>query len=141
MIYFFVKKRNSNGCTTSTSLCYYFTAIHELKFVPKYQSLPFYRRYFDDILDRWRRHADPKVDLLNCNNFQVDMNDYGILTWDPFHKIITVNFMDLTIFYDPVTKRTATKVYKKPENLYLIIPPRSTHAPGVLKGSIVGTLY
>ena len=49
--------------------------------------------------------------------------------------------MDLTIFYDPVTKRTAIKVYEKPENLYLIIPPSSAHATGILKGSIVGTLY
>ena len=98
-------------------------AIHELKIVPKYQSLAFYKRYINDALGRWRRHADPEVDLLNWNNFQADMNDYGILTWDPFHQELTVNFMDLTIFYDPVTKRTAIKVYEKPENLYLIIPP------------------
>ena len=69
------------------------------------------------------------------------MNDYGILTWDPFTQETTVNFMDLTIFYDTSSERTETKVYEKPENLYLIIPPRSAHAPGVLKGSIIGTLY
>ena len=69
------------------------------------------------------------------------MNDYGILKWDPFHQEITVNFMDLTIFYDHVTKRTEIKVYEKPENLYLIFLPRSSYAPCVLIGSIVGTLY
>ena len=50
-------------------------AIHELKIVPKYQSLAFYKRYIDDALGRWRRHADLAVDLLNWNNFQADMNN------------------------------------------------------------------
>ena len=141
MIYFFVKKWDSNGSPPAPPYATIYFAIRELKIVPKYQSLQFYRRYIDDALGKWRRHADPEVDLLNWNNFQADMNDYGILKWDPFHQEITVNFMDLTIFYDYVTKRTEIKVYEKPENLYLIIPPRSAHAPGVLKGSIVGTLY
>ena len=69
------------------------------------------------------------------------MNDYGILKWDPFIQESTANFLDLTIFYDPSTKRNANKVYEKPENLYLIIPPRSTHSPGILDGTIIGTLY
>ena len=140
-LFFRQKNGTAMGAPPAPPYATIYFAIRELKIVPKYQSLQFYRRYIDDALGKWRRHADPEVDLLNWNNFQADMNDYGILKWDPFHQEITVNFMDLTIFYDYVTKRTEIKVYEKPENLYLIIPPRSAHAPGVLKGSIVGTLY
>ena len=49
----------------------------------------------------------------------------------------SVKFMDLTIFYDPSAKRTVTKVYEKPENLYLIIPPQLAHSPGILNGTII----
>ena len=38
-------------------------AIHELKIVSKYQALKFYRRYIDNALGQWRRHADPEIDL------------------------------------------------------------------------------
>ena len=82
-----------------------------------------YKHYIDDALRRWRRHADPAVDLLNWNSFQADMNDCGILTWDPFFQEITVNSVDLTIFYDPVTKCTATKVYEKPKISTWSFPP------------------
>ena len=69
------------------------------------------------------------------------MNDYGVLIWDPFTIETSLNFIELTIFYNPATKHTKTKVYEKLENLHLLILPCSTHAPGALKGSIVGALY
>ena len=140
-LFFRQKNGTAMGAPPAPPYATIYFAIHELKIVPKYESLVFYKRYIDDALGLWRRHANPVVDLSNWTKFQADMNDYGILTWDPFTQETTVNFMDLTIFYDTSSERTETKVYEKPENLYLIIPPRSAHAPGVLKGSIIGTLY
>ena len=53
------------GAPPAPSYATIYFAIHKLKIVPKYQSLPVYKRYIDDALGRWRRHADPEVDLLN----------------------------------------------------------------------------
>ena len=65
----------------------------------------------------------------------------GTLTWDPFTQELCVNFMDLTISYDPSTSALVFTVYEKKENFYLYLPPRSCHAPGIIYGTILGTLF
>ena len=116
-------------------------AIHEIILCPQFPSLVFYRRYIEDTIGIWRRNPDPVIDLANWTKFQEAMNSYGILTWDPFTQELCLNFMDLTISYDPSTSALVFTVYQKKENFYLYLPTRSCHAPGIIYGTILGTLF
>jgi len=116
-------------------------AIHEIILCPQFPSLVFYRRYIEDTIGIWRRNPDPVIDLANWTKFQEAMNSYGILTWDPFTQELCLNFMDLTISYDPSTSALVFTVYQKKENFYLYLPTRSCHAPGIIYGTILGILF
>ena len=63
---------------------------------------------------------------------------YGSLTWnsEPFSS--SVNFLDLTITLN--NGHITTSTFQKPMNLYIYIPPHSTHQPGMLKSLIFGQL-
>jgi hypothetical protein len=111
--------------------------IHELKIVPRFaSSLKSYSRYIDDVLGAWTHDADPAVDRQNYLDFETSMNSFGKLRWTftPLQKEIA--FMDLTL---RVTRNgIQTRLYEKPLNLYLYIPPHSAHAPGILRGLVFG---
>jgi peptide-methionine (R)-S-oxide reductase len=64
------------------------------------------------------------------------MNSFGKLTWDftPIKK--EVAFMDLTLRVTP--QGIQSRLFEKPLNLYLYIPPHLAHAPGFLKGLVFG---
>lgn len=111
--------------------------IHELDIVPKYQqSLLDYCRYIDDVLGAWIHHPNPVTDSQNFEAFQASMNCFGKLRWEftPLRK--ELDFMDLTVRVTP--RGIHTRLYEKPLNLYLYIPPHSAHAPGNLRGLVIG---
>jgi hypothetical protein len=99
----------------------------------------FYRRFIDDafLLMLTRDRAD-RYGLL-----QKTMNSFGEdghrLEWTSDSPSKTVNFLDLTITIGD-DRRIWTKTYQKPMNLFLYIPPISSHAPSVLQGLIIGQL-
>jgi hypothetical protein len=66
------------------------------------------------------------------------MNTYGKLTWvfTPFSK--RVDFMDLTLSI--TDKGIHMRIFEKKLNLYLYIPPHSTHSPSVLRRLILGMI-
>jgi hypothetical protein len=64
------------------------------------------------------------------------MNGWYGLTWDCTEPSTSVNFMDLTISI--VNSRLETTLYEKPQNLYLYIPPHSSHPKGVYTGLVFG---
>ena len=140
-LFFQQKTGTAMGAPPAPPYATIYFAIHEIFICPQFPSLVFYRRYIDDAIGIWRRHPDPAVDLANWTKFQEAMNSYGILTWDPFTQELSVNFMDLTISYDPSTSALVFTVYEKKENFYLYLPPRSCHAPGIIYGTILGTLF
>jgi hypothetical protein len=116
------------------AILYY--GIHELAFYPPYQAIvPLYKRYIDDVLGVWIMDDDLATDNRNWTKFQEAM-PFGKLTWEFSQRTTSVNFLDLTLTLDH--HHIVTRLYEKPLNLYLYIPPHSAHPPGILNGMIFG---
>ncbi|KAL7523454.1 hypothetical protein ACHAWF_000528 [Thalassiosira exigua] len=60
-------------------------------------------------------------------NFQEDINSFGILEWNIDEPSKQVDFLDLTLCID--CDRILTKTYQKPINLYRYITPTSAPPP------------
>jgi hypothetical protein len=110
-------------------------AIHELTFLALYP-IRFYKRYIDDLIGVWR--ISSVDDLTKWNNFKQHLT-FGKLTWEVQEPTDKVNFLDLWISFP--NGRLQTSIYEKPMNLYLYLPPKSAHSPGVLQGTVIGTIY
>jgi hypothetical protein len=111
--------------------------IHEIDILALFNNmLPSYSRYIDDVLAAWIHHPNPSIDRQNFLAFQASMNSFGTLVWEftPLEK--QVDFMDLTVSVTPLGIHT--RLFEKPLNLYLYIPPHSAHAPGILRGLVFG---
>eukprot|EP00956_Cyclotella_meneghiniana_P020164 scaffold35241_cov64-Cyclotella_meneghiniana.AAC.2 len=112
-------------------------AIHEEKILQKWSELlPFYLRFIDDGIGVWRVDADPAVFQQQWAEFKSDMQQWYGLTWTFTEPSNTVDFMDLTISI--VDGKIETTIFEKSQNLYLYIPPHSSHPRGVLTGLIFG---
>jgi hypothetical protein len=68
------------------------------------------------------------------------MNDYGKLRWEFSERQSTVNYLDITITIDN-KGNINTRLYEKPDNLYLYLPANSAHPFSTLKGLIHGMVY
>jgi hypothetical protein len=116
------------------AILYY--GIHELSFVPRFQQIvPLYKRYIDDVIGLWIMDDDQSTDAQNWKLFQEAM-PFGKLTWEFSPRTTSVDFLDLTLTLDH--QRIVTRLFEKPLNLYLYIPPHSAHPPGILSGMITG---
>jgi hypothetical protein len=116
------------------AILYY--GIHELEFLPQFQAtVPFYKRYIDDVLGVFLMSGNPITDDRKWKEFQLAM-PFGKLTWEFSERTLSVNFLDLTLTLKDQT--LVTCLYEKPLNLYLYIPPHSAHPPGILRGMIAG---
>ena len=114
-----------------------FYAIWEETLLREYgRNLFLLRRYIDDMLGIWIPTPD---DAAQWTGFCNRLNDYHDLTWEVSDRSTTVDFLDLTLTMQ--ASRITTSLYSKPLNLYLYIPPRSAHPPGVLQGLISGTIH
>jgi hypothetical protein len=111
--------------------------ITEDGFVPRWMiTIPFYVRFIDDVLGVWLVHPITSTNDTNWENFQKDMNSLNGLEWECTTPSTSVNFMDLTITIKG--GRLETSLFEKSQNLYLYIPPHSSHPKGVLTGLIFG---
>ena len=127
--------------------CMYATlyyAVHEISFLRTFRtSIPFYKRFIDDVVGIWFHDPDPIKDLDNWNAFQATL-PYGSLTWNVTDRARQLDFMDLTIHLPPPTASRivpiTTSLYEKPQNLYLYLPPHSAHPRGVFKGTVIGSI-
>jgi hypothetical protein len=101
----------------------------------KYRIL-FYKRFIDDAIVIILKLAD-------FQPFMQDMNDYGPegrrLEWEATTPSRQVDFLDLTIAIQPDGSIT-TKIYQKPMNLYLYLPPTSAHPPCTFRSIIYGAI-
>jgi hypothetical protein len=131
-----------NGTAMGVSpSCMYATlyyAAHEETFVTKYPELRLYKRYIDDVIGIWVPQSFN--DDQRWHQFQLDMNQFGSLRWEFTKRQLTVNFLDLTITID-TNGIIQTRLYEKPENLYLYLPANSAHPFSTLKGLIHGMVY
>jgi hypothetical protein len=110
---------------------------HEDKMLPRWTTmLMFYVRFIDDVLGIWLLCDDPLVNDQRWNDFTLDMNGWNGLEWVCEKPTNVVNFMDLTIRI--VDGKLVTTIFEKAQNLYLYIPPHSSHPKGVLTGLIFG---
>lgn len=116
------------------AILYY--GIHELSFVPRFrETVPCYKRFIDDVFGIWIMDDDPDTDERNWTAFKEAM-PFGKLTWEFSQRTTSVDFLDLTLTLDH--QRIVTRLYEKPLNLYMYIPPHSAHPPGILRGMITG---
>ena len=121
-----------------------FYGIHEATILERFAAigparrLGYYRRYIDDILGIWIPHPSPRRNERDWLAFQELLNEFH-LTWEVSPLATEVNFLDITLTLHE--QRIKTNLFQKPLNLYLFIPPKSAHPPGVLPGLISGTIY
>jgi hypothetical protein len=99
----------------------------------------FYRRFIDDaFIVQLSRGRPDRYNLL-----QQTMNSFGEdghrLEWTSEPPSMQVDFLDLTILIGN-DRRICTKTFQKEMNLFLYIPPISSHSPSVLNGLIFGQL-
>ena len=121
------------SCACIWATIYY--GVHENNcIIPKYgKHLPLFDRFLDDIIGAWiGNHTDEWA------SFKEDLNDFGILTWEVSELSPSVDFLDLTLSIED--GRIVSKTYQKPMNLFLYLPPSSSHPPGCIKGTIYGLI-
>ena len=115
-------------------------SVHELDLLHRFgKFLKFYRRYIDDAFIVWRASPDSLEDSQQWTLFKTSAMNFGLLTWKVEARSKIVNFLDLTISIE--NERLVTKIFEKPQNLYLYLPSSSCHTPGILKGTIIGMIY
>jgi hypothetical protein len=112
---------------------------YERKLIPKWELIiPFYRRFIDDIIGMWICDHDSDRNSELFEQYKQDLNGWNGLNWKCSNLSTSVNFMDLTITI--VNGKLHTTIYEKEQNLYLYIPPHSSHPKGVLSGLIFGQI-
>jgi len=135
-------QRNGTAMGTPPAPAYaqlYFL-IHELTFVHTYVQLRYYVRYLDDIFLVCDPDPNPVKDEADWTDFQTCVNAFRNLRWNLDKCARCVSFLDLEIQLDSAGL-LSTNIYEKALNLYLYLPPHSSHSPGVLRSSINGFAY
>jgi hypothetical protein len=114
-------------------------AIHEATIISEFPEIStLYKRYIDDVLGVWI--PDPtQNDNQRWLEFQERMNTFGKLRWEFSTRSREAVFLDLTISIGD-NQKLQTELYEKGLNLYLYLPPHSTHPKGVLKGLVFGSI-
>jgi len=131
-------KQNTGTAMGTSCACMYATiyyAYHERNhLLKKYKNnIIYYRRYIDDIFVIWNPIPTPHT----WENFTNELT-YGTLEWAPATYGKRATFLDLNLWIH--NNKIETKTHQKELNLYLYIPPTSSHPPATLKGLIHGSL-
>ena len=114
-----------------------FFALYERTLVPRWAKyVYFYRRFIDDIFCVWLCDTDPDENAKQWSAFQAELQLWHGLTWNCTDPSDSCIFMDMVISIE--NNRLVTRVYEKDLNLYLYLPPNSTHSKGVGTGLIFG---
>ena len=121
-LYFLQLIGSAMGTSSAVMFATIYFACHEVKCIQSKHgnNLPYNRRFIDDIIGIWiGNHTD------EWEAYQADLNNFGILTWEvgPFSR--EVDFLDLTLRIED--GRIVSKTFQKPLNLYLYLPPSSSH--------------
>jgi hypothetical protein len=101
-------------------------------------NLLYYRRFIDDIFGIWSEEGvenDTQHDNIDqWKNFKTQLNSFGSLNWNVEPLMTSSTFLDLTITIK--NDKLHTKTYQKPLNLYLYIPPLSSHPFSLITGEM-----
>jgi hypothetical protein len=105
--------------------------------LPTFQPhLLYYKRYIDDIFGIWLPPTQNR--LATWNSFKTALNNWGKLKWVIEEPSPHTTFLDLNITIEGSAITTSN--FQKAMNLYLYIPPQSSHPPCCFKGLIAGEL-
>ncbi|CAJ1936060.1 unnamed protein product [Cylindrotheca closterium] len=138
--YWLQKDGTAMGTPPAPSFATIYYGIFELDLIEQFgSSLHYLRRYIDDQFGIWIHDPDPVVDQQQWEAFKQCQETYCSLSWEfsPLSK--TANFLDVTL--DVEQFHITFKLYKKPLNLHLYIPPNSAHTPAVRMGLVTGGIY
>ena len=128
-MYWLQKDGTAMGAPPAPTYATIYYSIHKLDLIVQFSLfLKFYKRYIDDAIAIWRSCSDPMEDAQQWALFQ-DVMTFGKLTWEVEPRSSSIGFMDLTISIKDT--RLVTKIYEKPQNLYLYLPSSSCHTPPV----------
>jgi hypothetical protein len=114
-------------------------ALHENRIIPRWTSnVLLYRRFIDDIIGVWVCDTCPERNNILWAQFKADMQQWHGLEWEFSGLSRSCNYMDLTL---TITGRTIqSTLFEKAQNLYLYLPPHSSHPRGPLQSLIFGNI-
>ena len=138
--YWLQKDGTAMGTPPAPSFATLYYGIFEIDLLEQFRpSLRYLRRYIDDQFGIWIHDPDPTIDRQRWEAFQQCQQEYCSLDWE-FSKLSkTANFLDLTLDVDSF--HINFKLYEKPLNLHLYIPPNSAHTPSVRTGLVNGGVF
>jgi hypothetical protein len=99
-------------------------------------NLIYYKRYIDDVIGLWMPSKINNAET--WTQFKNVLCDWGHLKWTVEEPASSIHFLDLNISITGSSIHTST--FQKPLNLYLYIPPLSSHPPSCFQGLIYGEL-
>ena len=127
------------GTNTAPSYATLYFGIKEILTYHKYNNIQFVKRFLDDIFGIWVCSLNKELDNQLWTQFQTDINNFGILKWVFEKRKKSVQFLDLTVSINQKGK-LVSDIFEKPENLYLYLPPLSSHPSNCIKGTIFGMI-
>lgn len=128
------------GTPPAPSFATLYYGIFELDLLQRFDSsLHYLRRYIDDQFGLWIHDKDPEVDRQRWEQFKSVQGNYCSLDWEFSPLLKEINFLDLTLSLEPFCINT--KLYEKPMNLHLYIPPNSAHPSSVRLGLVTGGIF
>ena len=95
----------------------------------------YYRRYIDDIFAIFTSEEAASQFLATFNQMRP-----GRIELITTHIGKSVTFMDLDIIISDETNKIYTKIFQKPKNAYLYLPPSSFHQKHIFKNTITAEL-
>ena len=95
----------------------------------------YYRRYIDDIFAIFTSEEAASQFLATFNQMRP-----GRIELITTHIGKSVTFMDLDIIISDETNKIYTKIFQKPKNTYLYLPPSSFHQKHIFKNTITAEL-
>ena len=107
------------------SIYYWMHEKHVL--IPKYESkMPLLVRFIDDIYGILKLGDDDGMSADELEQFESDLDDFGILTWDMEQPTKSVDFLDLTVTID--SGKVSARTFRN------LLSPLSNHPRGITKG-------
>eukprot|EP00804_Cyclotella_cryptica_P004320 CCRYP_013511-RA/>CCRYP_013511-RA protein AED:0.31 eAED:0.31 QI:0/-1/0/1/-1/0/1/0/340 len=114
-------------------------AIHENRVLPRWTSqIIFYRRFSDDIIGIWACDKCPERNNALWTKFKTEMQQWHGLEWEFSTLSQSCHYMDLTLTISGRTIKST--LFEKAQNLYLYLPPHSSHPRGTLQSLIFGNI-
>ena len=114
-------------------------AIHENRVLPQWSSqVIFYRRFIDDIIGIWACDECSERDNALWTQFKTEMQQWHGLEWEFSSLSQSCNYMDLSLTISG--RAIHSTLCEKAQNLYLYLPPHSSHPKGPLQSLIFGNI-